>query len=216
MPPGGRPRPAQESPAALSRVRTRRYSLSKGVVQRRIGAVRLGQGPPLTDWLVALSHESPFERPQARAARAGASPQLAAVPSLLSPLKDADRDVRLRAVTALGDLAGRVGGCSPRSGPPWGKQPFTTGTTASAPRRCRRCCEPARNQPRRSVHWSLGTPAARVARLRTRSGMGVTSLRGAATRPGSPRPGGAPPQAPRCRPRSSGTPAEGPRATPPG
>jgi HEAT repeat protein len=66
------------------------------------------QGAPLADWLVALSHDSPFERPEAGAALGGASPPLAAAPSLLAQLKDADRDVRLRAVTALGDLAAEV------------------------------------------------------------------------------------------------------------
>jgi HEAT repeat protein len=85
-----------------------RYFMSKKVVERRSGAVRLVQDPPLTDWLVALSHDSPFEGPEARAARAGTSPPLAALPSLLSLLKDADRDIRLRAVTALGDLAAEV------------------------------------------------------------------------------------------------------------
>jgi HEAT repeat protein len=68
----------------------------------------LGQDPPLADWLVALSHDSPFERPQAGAARDGASPPLTAVPGLLSLLKDSDRDVRLRVVAALGDLAGEI------------------------------------------------------------------------------------------------------------
>jgi HEAT repeat protein len=82
--------------------------VSNELVQPRIGPVPPGQDPPLTDWLVALSHDTPFEVPQARAARAGASPPLAAVPSLLSLLKDDDRDVRLRAAAALGDLAGEV------------------------------------------------------------------------------------------------------------
>jgi HEAT repeat protein len=77
-------------------------------VQQRTGSRALGQDPPLTDWLVALSHDSPFERPEAHAARAGASLRLAAVPSILSLMKDADRNTRLRAVTALGDLAEEV------------------------------------------------------------------------------------------------------------
>src|SRR5204863_2631839 len=83
-------------------------SMSNEVVQRSLGPGRLGQDPPLTDWLIALSHDSPFEGPQAGAARAEASPPLAAVPSLLSLLKDANRDVRLQAVAALGELAGEV------------------------------------------------------------------------------------------------------------
>src|SRR6266513_576195 len=69
---------------------------------------RLVQDPPLADWLVALSHDSPFERPQASVARRGASPPLTAAPSLLSLLKDSDGDVRRRAVAALGNLGEEV------------------------------------------------------------------------------------------------------------
>jgi HEAT repeat protein len=58
--------------------------------------------------LVALSHDSPFERPQAGAAQGGSPPPLAAVQSLLSLLKDSDREVRLRAVASLGDLGGEA------------------------------------------------------------------------------------------------------------
>jgi HEAT repeat protein len=82
--------------------------MSKEVVQRRTGSVHFGQDLPLTDWLIALSHDSPFAGPQARAARAGTAPPLTSVPSLLSLLKDSDRNVRLRAITALGDLAEEV------------------------------------------------------------------------------------------------------------
>ena len=81
--------------------------MSKGVVRRGIDSVPLGQDPPLADWLVALSHDSPFERPQAGAAPGG-PPPLAAVPGLLSLLQDTDPDIRIRAVTALGDLGGEV------------------------------------------------------------------------------------------------------------
>jgi HEAT repeat protein len=73
-----------------------------------LGMALLQPHPPLADWLEALSHDSPFERPQAHAARLGASPPLAAVPSLLSLLKDADRNVRRRAITALSDLGEEV------------------------------------------------------------------------------------------------------------
>jgi HEAT repeat protein len=62
----------------------------------------------VADWLIALSHDSPFEGPAAPTARAGTSPPLSAVPSILSLAQDADRNVRLRAVAALGDLAGEV------------------------------------------------------------------------------------------------------------
>src|SRR5262245_26201766 len=64
--------------------------------------------PPLADWLVALSHGSPFESRQAAAVWGRDAPRLALVPILISLLKDPDRDVRLRVVTALGHLAGQV------------------------------------------------------------------------------------------------------------
>lgn len=71
-------------------------------------AGRLAEDPSLADWLVALSHDSPFERPQARAAVSGTVPPLTAVQSILSLLKDSDRGVRLAAVKALGDLVGEM------------------------------------------------------------------------------------------------------------
>jgi HEAT repeat protein len=73
-----------------------------------LGMTHLQQHPPIADWLEALSHDSPFERPYSQAAGVGASPQLAAVPSLLSLLKDADRSIRRRAITALGNLAEEI------------------------------------------------------------------------------------------------------------
>src|SRR4051794_27162175 len=82
--------------------------MSKGLVERQTGSADLDPDPPLADWLAALSHDSPFERPQGCVARAGTAPPLAAVPSILSLVQDADRGVRLRAVAALGDLAGEV------------------------------------------------------------------------------------------------------------
>src|SRR5436305_81422 len=99
---------------------------------------RLGQDPPLAGWLIALSHDSPFEPIQANAARGvfcqKTSPSLTAAGSLLSLLKDFNRAVRLRAVTALGDLW--------RGGSP--------GAT-SAPRRSDRSCTErrGRRRPRR-------------------------------------------------------------------
>jgi HEAT repeat protein len=57
---------------------------------------------------VALSHDSPFEEAQSPADRPRTSPPLSALPSLLFLLEDADREVRLRAVAALGDLAGEI------------------------------------------------------------------------------------------------------------
>jgi HEAT repeat protein len=71
-------------------------------------AERLGQQPPLADWLVALSHDSPLEQLQHPVAGDGATVPLAAVPALLSLAHDANRDVRLRAVAALGELGEEV------------------------------------------------------------------------------------------------------------
>jgi HEAT repeat protein len=82
--------------------------MSKELVEQQMESARVGRDPLLTDWLIALSHDSPFEGPQTSAAWAGTSPPLASVPSLLSLLKDTDPEVRLRAVTALGDLAGEM------------------------------------------------------------------------------------------------------------
>jgi HEAT repeat protein len=82
--------------------------MSNAVVKRSNGSGCLNHEPPLADWLVALSHDSPFERLQTSTARGGPSPPLAAVPSLLSLLNDSDRDVRLRVVAALGDLGREV------------------------------------------------------------------------------------------------------------
>src|SRR5260370_291899 len=64
----------------------------------------LGQHPPIADWLQALSHDSPFEHDQDTSIWDRDAPRLAAVPSLISLLKDPSRDVRIQAVTALGNL----------------------------------------------------------------------------------------------------------------
>src|SRR5437764_9249673 len=69
---------------------------------------RLDPDPPLADWLVALSRDSTFERPQAAPTWGRAAPPLAAVQSLLSLLKDPNRTVRRQAVTALGNLPAAV------------------------------------------------------------------------------------------------------------
>jgi hypothetical protein len=58
--------------------------MSKAVIERGKEPGRLGQEPPLTDWLIALSHDSPFEGPQTHAAQAGSAHTLAVVPGLLS------------------------------------------------------------------------------------------------------------------------------------
>jgi HEAT repeat protein len=79
--------------------------MSKDVLERRNGP---GQDPPLADWFIALSHDSPFEGRQSATVGSETPPSLAAVPSLLSLLQDDSRAVRLRAVTALGDFAGAV------------------------------------------------------------------------------------------------------------
>ncbi len=82
--------------------------MSEKAVPRQVESGPLDRDPPLANWLVALSHDSPLEQPQAGAARGGISPPLAAVPSLLSLLKDADANVRLRTILAVGDLAGEL------------------------------------------------------------------------------------------------------------
>src|SRR5262249_39955947 len=94
-------------------VHTGKITMSKELVQPPTEAVGLGQDPPLTDWLVALSHDSPFEGPQAGGTPAGSPLPMVAVPSLLSLLKDPNRDVRLRGVAALGGRAGGVGRALP-------------------------------------------------------------------------------------------------------
>ena len=72
------------------------------------GMALLQQQLPIANWLEALSHDSPFDRPRAQATRIGTSPPLSAVPSLLSLLKDPDRTIRCRAITALGDIAEEI------------------------------------------------------------------------------------------------------------
>jgi HEAT repeat protein len=69
---------------------------------------RLDPGPPLADWFVALSHDSPFERPQHSEARDGVCPPLAAVPSLFALLQDSNPDIRLPVIASLGDLGREI------------------------------------------------------------------------------------------------------------
>src|SRR5262249_52249919 len=85
-----------------------KHFMSNEPVRRPTGAAGLGQDPPLTDWLTALSHDSPFGGQPAHAAGDGTSPPLPAVSSLPSLLTDDSPDVRRRTVTALGDLAGEI------------------------------------------------------------------------------------------------------------
>jgi HEAT repeat protein len=68
----------------------------------------LGQQPAVADWLEGLSHDGPFERAEPDSAGHPAAPRLEAVESLISLLKDSDRDVRMQAVTALGNLGERA------------------------------------------------------------------------------------------------------------
>lgn len=72
------------------------------------GMAYLQQQPSIANWLEALGHSSPFERPQAGSAIREASPPLASVSSLLSLLEDDNREIRLRAILALGDLAEEI------------------------------------------------------------------------------------------------------------
>jgi HEAT repeat protein len=62
---------------------------------------------PLTDWLAALSQDSPFERPPAEV-HDRAAPPLTAVRSLISLLKDSDRKIRQQAVAALGEVGAQA------------------------------------------------------------------------------------------------------------
>ncbi len=71
----------------------------------KLSVQRLGQDPPIADWLEALSHDSPFERPPTSAARKAT---FAGLESLLCLLKDSDPDIRLQAATALGELGGEA------------------------------------------------------------------------------------------------------------
>ena len=64
--------------------------------------------PPLADWLEALSHDSPFERGEDPSVWDQVAPRLALVPVLISLLKDSDRDVRVRVITALGTLGAQA------------------------------------------------------------------------------------------------------------
>jgi HEAT repeat protein len=57
------------------------------------------------DWLTALSHDSPLEAPPATTNPASNVPPLSAVPGLVSLLKDADPNVRMRTAKAMGELA---------------------------------------------------------------------------------------------------------------
>jgi hypothetical protein len=67
--------------------------MSMNDAQTRPNPVRLGQGAPFTDWLVALSHDSPFDpQPAARIA------------TLVDALRSKVDIVRFQAVISLGDL----------------------------------------------------------------------------------------------------------------
>jgi HEAT repeat protein len=71
-------------------------------------AAQLSQEPPLVDWLEALSHDSPFEPGQDPSIWDQAAPRLALVATLIALLKDPERDVRVRVLTALGNFGGQV------------------------------------------------------------------------------------------------------------
>jgi HEAT repeat protein len=67
--------------------------MSREGAQIRINPMRLSQGAPLTDWLVALSHDSPF------------GPQPAAqIATLVEALRSKVDIVRFHAAISLGDL----------------------------------------------------------------------------------------------------------------
>src|SRR5207249_2059201 len=65
----------------------------------------LYQNKPIQYWLEALKHEDPAVREQAAAAwRRISQPLRAAVPLLISSMKDPSFVVRVKAIAALGDL----------------------------------------------------------------------------------------------------------------
>jgi HEAT repeat protein len=66
------------------------------------------QQPPIADWLEALSHDSPFEPGQEASVWDQAAPRPDLVPILISLLKDPDRDVRARVLTALANFGGQA------------------------------------------------------------------------------------------------------------
>jgi HEAT repeat protein len=71
-------------------------------------AERLGPTPPVADWFVGLSHDSPFERDQDMSVWDDTAPRLATVPILIALLNDSDREVRVRILTALGTFGGQA------------------------------------------------------------------------------------------------------------
>jgi HEAT repeat protein len=71
-------------------------------------ATLLRQHPPFADWLEALSHDSPFEQAPDPSIWDQAAPRPALVPILISLLKDPNRDVRVRVLTALGNFGGQA------------------------------------------------------------------------------------------------------------
>jgi HEAT repeat protein len=94
----------QNKTSGLSASRTERRITAASEPQ----AALLPQHPPIVDWLEALGHDSPFERNQDPSIWDQAAPRLALVPILISLLKDANRDVRVRVLTALGNLGEQV------------------------------------------------------------------------------------------------------------
>jgi HEAT repeat protein len=70
--------------------------------------VNLSQGPPIADWLQALSHDSSFESQQAAALWGRAAPPPAAVRDLISQLHDHDPEARIRAISSLGEIGSQA------------------------------------------------------------------------------------------------------------
>src|SRR6516225_9406484 len=68
----------------------------------------LPEAPHVAAWLDALSHDSPFGPGQDNSVWERDAPRLALVPILISLLKDPDRNVRLRVVTALGNFGAQA------------------------------------------------------------------------------------------------------------
>ena len=63
---------------------------------------------PVADWLEGLSHDGPFELPEDVSAGDAAVPRIEALPSMVSLLRDPNKDIRAQAVAALGKLGERA------------------------------------------------------------------------------------------------------------
>lgn len=63
---------------------------------------------PLADWLEGLSHDGPFERPEDLSVGDAAVPRFESLPSLVTLSRNPSKDIRIRAITALGRMGERA------------------------------------------------------------------------------------------------------------